>query len=127
MTVNCVWEHNGNDTLLYADDYIGAYTRGPNLENAVSKMPCEIRSYLRWLNRNIPDNIEIVIIGEKESGLSICDADSDVLFESEKAPLTADEYAYLKYLALKSADDFQALYRRYGAFADFKIFRKEQE
>ncbi len=26
MTINCVWEHNGKETLLYAVDYIGAYT-----------------------------------------------------------------------------------------------------
>ena len=24
MIVNCVWEHNGNDTLLYAIDFVGA-------------------------------------------------------------------------------------------------------
>ena len=42
MTVNCVWEHNGNDTLLYAVDYVGAYARGESIEVAVSKMPAEI-------------------------------------------------------------------------------------
>ena len=24
MTINCVWEHNGRDTLLYAVDFVGA-------------------------------------------------------------------------------------------------------
>ena len=48
MKVNCVWEHNGNDTLLYAVEYIGAYTRGVDLDIAVMKMPEEINSYLRW-------------------------------------------------------------------------------
>mgnify|MGYP000697727525 CR=1 FL=1 len=33
-----------------------------------------------------------------------------MLFESEKAPLTAEEYIKLKALALKSAQDFLALY-----------------
>ena len=33
-----------------------------------------------------------------------------MLFESEKAPLTAEEYKKLKALALKSAKDFLALY-----------------
>ena len=23
MTINCVWEHNGNDTLLYATNFVG--------------------------------------------------------------------------------------------------------
>ncbi len=110
MTVNCVWEHNGNDTLLYAVDYIGAYTRGESLEIAKAKMSREITSYLKWLGEDISDRIEIIIVKEKNSDLAIKDADSDVLFESEKTPLTAEEYKKLKTLALKSAKDFLALY-----------------
>ena len=110
MTINCVWEHNGNDTLLYASDYIGAYTRGESLEIAKVKMPGEILSYLKWLGEDVTDSIEIIITQEKDSDLAIKDADSDVLFESEKAPLTTDEYEKIKALALKSAKDFLALY-----------------
>lgn len=110
MTINCVWEHNGNDTLLYAIDYIGAYTRGESLEIAMSKMPQEISSYLKWLGEDTFDNIEVVIVGEKASDLAINDADSDVLFESEKEPLTEEEYENLKALTLKSAKDFLSLY-----------------
>ena len=110
MTINCVWEHNGNDTLLYAIDFIGAYTRGESLEIAKAKMPGEIVSYLKWLGKDTSDNIEIVIAEEKASDLAIKDADSDVLFESEKAPLTVEEYEMLKALALKSAKDFLTLY-----------------
>ena len=110
MKVNCVWEHNGNDTLLYAVDYIGAYTRGENLEIAIAKMPHEISSYLKWLGEDTSDNIEVVLVGEKDSDLAIKDADSDVLFENEKAPLTADEYEKMKALVLKSSKDFLALY-----------------
>ena len=111
MTINCVWEHNGNDTLLYAVDYIGAYTRGENLEVAKAKMPQEIISYLKWCGKEVTDSIEIVIAQEKDSELNIKDADSDVLFESEKEPLTKDEYKNLKALALKSAKDFLSLYK----------------
>ena len=110
MKVYCVWEHNGDDTLLYAVDYIGAYTRGESLEIAKAKMPDEIASYFRWLGEDVSDSMEVVIAGEKASDLAIKDADSDVLFESEKAPWTADEYEKLKTLALKSAKDFLALY-----------------
>ena len=110
MKVYCVWEHNGNDTLLYSVDYIGAYTRGESLEIAKAKMPGEIISYLKWLGEDTSNNIEVVITQEKDSELAIKDADSDVLFESEKAPLTADEYEKLKAIALKSAKDFLALY-----------------
>ena len=127
MKVYCVWEHNGNDTLLYAVDYIGAYTRGESLEIAKAKMPCEIVSYLKWLGDDTSDNIEVVITQEKDSELAIKDADSDVLFESEKAPLAADEYEKLKALALKSAKDFLSLYesipdKRATVIAERKTF-----
>ena len=111
MIIYCVWEHNGDDTLLYAVDYIGAYTRGESLEIAKAKMPGEILSYLKWLGEDTSDNVEVVIVEEKGSDLAIKDADSDVLFESEKLLLTADEYEKLKTLALKSAKDFLALYK----------------
>ena len=110
MKINCVWEHNGNDTLLYATDFIGAYTRGESLEIAKAKMPAEIVSYLKWLGKDTADSVEIAITQEKDSDLAIKDADSDVLFESEKVPLTIEEYEMLKSFALKSANDFLALY-----------------
>ena len=110
MTINCVWEHNGRDTLLYAVDFVGAYTRGETLEAAVRKMQAEICSYLKWCGKKAVTSMDIAIIEEKVSELAICDADSDVLFESEQAPLTTEEYETLKTLALKSAKDFLALY-----------------
>ena len=110
MTINCVWEHNGRDTLLYAVDFVGAYPRGETLEAAVRKMQAEICSYLKWCGKKAVTSMDIAIIEEKVSELAICDADSDVLFESEQAPLTTEEYEALKALALKSAKDFLALY-----------------
>lgn len=110
MTINCVWEHNGNDTLLYAENFVGAYTRGETLEAAILKMQTEISSYLQWCGQKADTRMDVAIIEERVSELTICDADSDVLFESEKAPLTAEEYAELKSLALRSAQDFLVLY-----------------
>jgi len=110
IVVSCVWEHNGNDTLLYSTDYVGAYARGEHLEVAMAKMPQEIASYCKWCGKDIGNDIEIVIVQEKQSDLAIRDADSDVLFESEKAPLSMEEYQKLKALALKSAQDFLTLY-----------------
>lgn len=112
MTViKCVWEHNGDDSLLYAIDYLGAYTRGEGLKVAVEKMKEEIISYSNWLGRCIDDEICVEITEEKKSELDIRDADSDVIFEGEKTPLTSDEYRTLKAMALKSAEDFLTLYR----------------
>ena len=111
MKIRCVWEHNGGDTLLYAADLPGAYARGDSKETALEKMRREASSFLRWAGRPLPEATEPVIVQEKESALRIADADSDVLFESEAAPLTEEEYRWLKALALRSAADFLALYR----------------
>lgn len=110
MKIRCVWEHNGNDSILYADNFIGAFTRGASKEEVMLKMPEEIRRFQLWRNQTPPDEYDIDIVQEKESTLQIKDADSDVLFEAEEKPLTAEEYQYLKSLALKSAEDFHALY-----------------
>ena len=110
MKTPCFWEHNRGDTLLYAVDLPGAYARGENLPAAIAKMTAEIKSYLAWKGDPVPDLIEIVIAEEKESELDIRDADSDAIFDSEKAPLTREEYEVLKTLALRSAKDFLALY-----------------
>lgn len=110
MTLQCVWEHHGPDTLLYAVEYVGAFARGASLAEALSKMPQEIRSYCRWMGTDAPDDLSFVVVQEKASGLMIRDADSDVLFDSERLPLKRSEYDQLKELALQSARDFQRMY-----------------
>ena len=114
MKIQCVWEHNENDSLLYAANHIGAFTRGASKEIAISKMQKEIDAYLRWKNGLVPNSeiLEVEIVQEKSSELQICDADSDVLFEQEKGALSLAEYLELKALALKSAKDFLELYER---------------
>lgn len=110
MTIDCFWEHNGDSTLLYAIDCVGAYTRGENKQIALNKMEQEVLSYLRWANCPLPEKISIQIAEEKDSELNVSDADSDALFSSEALPLDIDEYIKLKELALKSAKDFLDLY-----------------
>lgn len=105
-----VWEHNGNDTLLYSADCIGAYTRGETLGVAIGKMKTELDAYASWSHQSIETHLKIDIIQEKNSDLRIADADSDVLFDCERPPLSLEEYAQLKALVLKSASDFYLLY-----------------
>lgn len=111
MKIGCIWEHNGGDSILFADKYVGAFTRGSSKDLALQKMPAEIRSYIRWKGGVIPDHFEFEIIQEKRSELTVSDADSDVIFDSERKELSAAEYADLKALALKSAQDFWTLYQ----------------
>lgn len=110
MKIRCVWEHNNNDSILYSDNFAGAFTRGESREAAIEKMPDEIISYLKWKGQPAPDSLEPVIVQEKESELTISDADSDVIFNEEKKPFSRLAYEELKALALKSAQDFQMLY-----------------
>lgn len=108
--MRCVWEHNGDDTLLHAVDYVGAYTRGENLDAAIGKMEREIAAYCRWCGLPRPAQLTVDIVGESSCDLQIADADSDVLFEDERSPLTETEYLRLRELAMGSARDFHRLY-----------------
>lgn len=82
MEINCIWEHNGADSLLYAENFIGAFSRGESLEVAEEKMLAEIQSYLNWLGESVLEDINVVINQEKESGLEIKDADNEgAIFE----------------------------------------------
>ena len=110
MEIRCVWEHHGDDSLIYLENLPGAFLRGCTKEEALAKAKQEIEAYFRWLNQKAPDDITLVIVQEKDSELNIADADSDVLFESEKTPFTQEEYHALKKLVMKSAYDFQKLY-----------------
>lgn len=105
-----IWEHNGNDTLLYSEECIGAFTRGENLEVAAAKMKAEINAYRAWENQPTLENITVEIVQEKNSNLQIKDADSDVIFDTEKRSLTMEEYLQLKEMVLQSAMDFYKLY-----------------
>ena len=110
MKIRCIWEHNGSDSLIYSDNYIGAFTRGKSREIALNKMANEITAYLKWCGEAVAESLETEVIQEKVSELNICDADSDVLFETEKKELSLAEYEKLKALALKSAGDFLKLF-----------------
>ena len=91
MRIRCAWEHNGDDTMLYALDFPGAYARGAGRVPAVEKMPEELTSYLLWIGAECPNtSFEIEIVQEKASGLQIADADSDIIFETERIPLTKE-------------------------------------
>lgn len=115
MIIECVWEHNGDDSMLYASNVVGAFTRGPSKKEALRKMPQEINSFFRWCGKDLPSAIEVLVTEEKASKLNIADADSDVIFASERELFTQKEYQYLKALTLQSAKAFYCLY---SAFPD---------
>ena len=110
MKIDLIWEHNGDDSILYAEDFPGAFTRGANLQLALEKMPDELRSYALWSGENLDEEYQLNIAQDVPSSLNIADADSDCIFDTEKEALSVEEYNYLKSLCLRSAKDFQRLY-----------------
>ena len=110
MKINLIWEHNGDSSILYAENFPGAFTRGENLQSALEKMPGELRSYALWSGEDFPEKFELNIAQDLPCELNIADADSDCIFDSERQDLTTEEYLHLKELCLRSARDFQRLY-----------------
>ncbi|HPY98445.1 MAG TPA: hypothetical protein PLZ06_05320 [Clostridia bacterium] len=113
IIVHCVWEHNSNDSLIYSSNVIGAFSRGASKEEALKKMPIEIESYFLWTGEIPPSLIKMIITQESATNVSISDADSEVLFETERKDLSIEEYERLKVLVLKSANDFLSLYNSF--------------
>lgn len=109
---NAVEEFNDDGYLIYSESFPGAYVRGRTCDEALAKFQNEIEKYCRWVQIDIPEDnqVETIIVQKKESNLKICDADSDVIFDVERKPLTSEEYEKLRHLIIKSANDFLKLY-----------------
>ena len=113
MLIKAVCEYNEEGCLVYAENFPGAFVRGRNYQNAIAKFPKEIETWLDWANGESKSGevFEIELVQEKKNDeLRICDADSDVIFDSEREPLSKEEYQKLKILALRSAMDFERMY-----------------
>ena len=110
MKIRCVWEHKGEDTILWAADYPGAFARGVTLAEALGKLPEDLKAWADWTGQPAPEEAEPVIVGEIESGLDVRDADSDALLDGEREPLEWDEYERLRNAAIRSAEQFLWLY-----------------
>lgn len=111
MEIRAFLEYNHEGALLWAENVPGAFARGDSPEEAEKKFLAEVRKFLQWRDGTAAlESMTMRITGRKESSLQICDADSDILLESERLPLTMAEYAAQKALVLRSAADFQRLF-----------------
>lgn len=111
LMIRCVWEHRGEDTLLWAVDYPGAFARGETLVQAMEKLPRDLVAWAAWTGGTEQEFCDVQIIADVPSSLEVRDADSDVLLEAEKAPLSREEYEQLRQMCLRSAERFLMLYR----------------
>jgi len=101
---------NGKGFLVWATEFPGAYARGITQDEALGKLPADIRAYNLWAYGAPLDDVDVRISQPYTTALDVTDADSDILLDGERASLTQAEYDVLKSLAIKSASSFQALF-----------------
>ena len=112
MTVSLVDEYNDRGHLVYIENLPGAFVRGRSREDALKKLTREVESYMKWAGMEVYCAVPVGrIVQEKYSGeLAVEDADSDVIFHSEREPVTLSDYSRLRSLVLRSAADFLRLF-----------------
>ena len=109
MHIDAICETNGKGWLLWAAQCPGAFARGATENEALAKLPGDVRRFLRWAGEPAGD-ITVTPGAPIESSLHTEDADSDLLLEADCAPMTEADYAAAKLLVLKSARDFCTLF-----------------
>lgn len=109
MHIDAICETNGKGWLLWAAQCPGAFARGATENEALAKLPGDVRRFLHWAGEPAGD-ITVTPGAPIESGLHTEDADSDLLLEADCAPMTEADYAAAKLLVLKSARDFCTLF-----------------
>ena len=110
--IEVIAEYNDNGAILWADAYPGAYVRGKTVGEALEKFPKELSNYARWAyGTPLPDlsEADFVVTHACKTDLMVEDADSSMLFPSERLPMDMTEYTQKKQLCLRSAQDFVKL------------------
>lgn len=111
MIIRAVIEFNEKGFLVYAENFVGAFTRGKTKEEALGKLKSEVNQYLLWSTGvQTTDELSIEVVQEEKTGAEISDADTNIIFHSEKIPLSETEYEQTKRLVIKSAFDIKELY-----------------
>ena len=103
-------EYNDKGCILYSLDCPGAFARGRNREEAAAKLPADVAAFCRWAGWEVPAGPVDITEEKYQPDMRVEDADSDMIFSAERQPMTAEEYALLRELVLRSARDLDALY-----------------
>ena len=110
--IEVIAEYNEHGAMLWADAYPGAYSRGETVSDALEKFPKALSEYAAWAHGAPLPNLaesDFVVTHAYQTELRIDDADSDVLFPSERLPMDMTEYTQKKQLCIRSAQDFEKL------------------
>ena len=103
-------EYSDKGCLLYSLDCPGAFARGSTREEACAKLGYDMDAWCRWSGEPLTYGAVLVVEEKYQPDMKVEDADSDMLFEAERCPMSMEEYEFLRELVLKSARDFDALY-----------------
>ena len=112
--IEVIAEYNEKGAMLWADAYPGAYSRAETVAKALEKFPKALSEYAHWAHGTpMPQLAEsdFVVTHAFQTALHVEDADSDVLFPSERLPMDMTEYTQKKQLCIRSAQDFEKLIR----------------
>lgn len=103
-------EYSDKGCLLWSLDCPGAFARGSTREEVCAKLSYDMETWCRWSGQPLTHGDVLVMEEKYQPDMKVEDADSDMLFESERRPLSQEEYEILRELVLKSARDFESLY-----------------
>ena len=103
-------EYSNKGCMLYSLDCPGAFARGRSRDEAVAKLPADVEAFCRWAEWDMPAGGVEIAEENYQPDMKVEDADSDMIFAPERQPMMAEEYAALRALVLKSAQDLDALY-----------------
>lgn len=111
MEIKAVVEYCERGSIVFAQDYPGAFSRGKTVDEALAKLSADVDIYCLWAGIDCPGkDANIVVVQSVCNDIAIQDADSEVLFDIDRTLLSSGEYERLKLLVLKSATDLQCLY-----------------
>ena len=103
-------ETNGIGFHGFIVELPGAFVRGSTLEEAVSKVPNEARSYLAWLGKEWAQFSKARVVQTHRSGLMVEDADCEILLSVDSHPMSEKEFRSLVELTKFSGHIFTKLY-----------------
>ncbi|MBN2380307.1 hypothetical protein JXM67_10960 [candidate division WOR-3 bacterium] len=108
--INITLETNGKGYIGFLVELPGGFIRGRTEQEALSKAPKEVASYLRWLGVEAKDNYEFEVVGRFESRAVVEDADTWILLDAEEGRMDKKGFEFLLDLVKRSGEDFFQLY-----------------
>lgn len=108
--MNAALEYNDRGCMLFSLDRPGAFARGKTPEEAAARLPEGVTAYCRWAGVDVPDGPVTITEKKYQPELHVEDADGDIIFAGERAPMSRAEYEGAKALVLRSAADLDRLY-----------------